>query len=445
MKPIPEAPRRIPALGHVMSLIRDPIGFMRSLPSHGDLVRIGLGSTSAVVVCDPQLTRQVLSHDRIFDKGGGFFDVAREYSGDGLVICPFDKHRRLRRLVQPAFHPNRITEYAAVMSESVDCVTKGWREDEVLDMKVQLATLAQQLATNTLFNQRVTLQDSERLVHNLVIVTGKTLMRQMLMPRWLRRWPILGNHAYRRADMETRSLIENLIAQERSDGVDRGDLLSAWINAADEDSRSVLSDTEICDQAITFFATGTETTSNTLAWALYLLDQHPAVAERLHSEVDNILDGRAASHDDLPQLPLTNRIITEVLRMYPPGWLFTRVATEDTQLGIYHLSAGTTIIYSAYLIHHLPELFPCPDSFDPDRWDAEKNAPPPRNAMIPFGAGARKCIADTFAVTEATLALATIANRWSLTSVAGTDVRAALSPALQPRRLYMHVKERHKM
>ncbi|WP_262041697.1 cytochrome P450 [Streptomyces sp. Isolate_219] len=128
--------------------------------------------------------------------------------------------------------------------------------------------------------------------------------------------------------------------------------------------------------------------------------------------------GNPATHADLPRLELTERIIFETLRLYPQGWFLTRTVTHDTHLGGHPLPAGTSLAYSPYLIHHRPDLYTDPESFDPDRWDP-KRPQPPRHAFIPFATGARKCIGDTFAMAEATLALATITARWRLKHLPG--------------------------
>jgi cytochrome P450 len=131
--------------------------------------------------------------------------------------------------------------------------------------------------------------------------------------------------------------------------------------------------------------------------------------------------GSPATYADLPQLELNSRIITESLRMRPPGWIFTRVTTQEAQLGRYRLPAGTAVLYSQYLAHHRPDVFRDPDHFDPDRW---RDGSPPPGAFVPFAIGARKCIGDTFATTEATLALATITARWKPKPSPGMKVRS---------------------
>ncbi|QIS04123.1 cytochrome P450 [Nocardia brasiliensis] len=433
------APHRLPVLGHLLSLLRDPLGFMASLPAHGDLVRIGLGPVTAVVVCDPDLTQRILRQDRIFDKGGPQFDRGRELVGEGLATCPYAKHRRQRRLLQPAFHPDRIIGYAPMMTYQITEMVDSWRDGDAIDVKAELHTLAAKVTAATLFGQAMPESDRQRLLRDVEAVFAGVI-RQALMPDWLRRWPVLGNRGCLRAAAEARTILGELVAARRADGADHGDLFSALVLARDSDGGQ-LSDTEIVDQVLTFFFAGTDTTATALAWALIQLDRQPEIADRLHAEVDAVLGGAAARHGDLPRLPFTGQVIAETLRLRPPAWLSTRTVTEDTELGGHRLPVGSTVIFSAYLIQHRADLYPDPERFDPDRFDPARGGSS-AGAPLAFAAGARKCIGDSYALTEATLALATIAARWRLHSLRGTDTRPTLAVVPEPRRLRMRATAR---
>lgn len=156
---------------------------------------------------------------------------------------------------------------------------------------------------------------------------------------------------------------------------------------------------------------------------------------------DEVLAGRPAGYTDLPRLEYTRRILTETLRLRQPTPVLTLMVSEDTELGGYQLSAGTIIICSLYLIHHRADLYDNPEHFDPDRWDPDHTAPP-QEAYVPFGAGPRKCSGDNFAMTEATPTLATIANRWDLKTLPGSDARPAKAISLRPRKLQMRLTAR---
>lgn len=449
---IPTAAGTVPFLGHGVKLIRGPLTFLSSLPAQGDLVRIRLGPIPAVVACTPELVHQILFDDRTFDKGGPFFDRAGEVAGNGLATCGHADHRRLRRHVQPAFHRNRIRKYADAMAAHIAASVDCWQDGQVIDVATENSTLASTVVLDVLFSDALPAVTLRQMIGDLTtVVTG--IYWQIVLPPAVRRLPIPANVRYHRAYIRLRRTLDALIAHRRTERVDRGDMLSALLRAEtatspqfmDDDGdygtrgATVLSDRELSDQVITLFGAGAETTAATLTWALYLVARHPDTAQRLHAETAAVLNGAPAQFDHLPQLDVARRIITETLRLYPPGWLLSRSVTSDTELAEYTIPAGTVVMYSPYLLHHRSDLYRDPERFDPDRWISQPAAGSRSKSLIPFGAGPRKCIGDQFAVTEATLALATIASRCDLHLTSSDPVRIRLGGSLRPHRLPMRV------
>jgi cytochrome P450 len=343
----------------------------------------------------------VLCHDRVFDRGGFFFERGREVVGDGLCSCPYSRHRRQRSLLQPAFHPDRIASYTQVITDRISAVTGSWQHGQILDVIAEMTTMTATTTAATLFADTLPSPLLHQTLEDLTTIVA-SVFRRMLMPSPLDRLPTPGNRRYHHAKVRLRQSLTEIITARNANTTHHRDLLGALLSARDpEGNNQGLSETEILDQVVTFFLAGTETTASTLAWALHLLAQHPDIRAQLHTELDTVLAGHPATHADLPQLELTSRVIRETLRLWPPGWMFTRIVTADSDLGGHHLPAGTTIIVSPYLIHHHPDLYEHPDRFDPDRWLPEAAHAIPRHAYIPFGGGARKCIGDTFALTEA--------------------------------------------
>ncbi|NYH77436.1 pentalenene oxygenase [Actinopolyspora biskrensis] len=422
-------------LGHLVPLLRDPLAFLSCLPRYGSLVRIHLGPATAVVVCDSGLTRHVLRDDRTFDKGGPFYARAREIAGDGVGSCPHDVHRRQRRLIQPAFHHRRLSDYAQVMTRVVEEVTGTWYDEEVLDLPREMFTVSSRILLDTIgAGACSSTVRSHMLTDVSTLFAG--MYRRMLLPTQLDKLPTPGNRRYFRARARLRRTLGEIVVDRRLRDSDQGDLLSALLRVSStENDENEFSESELVDQLVTFFVAGTETVASTLAWAMYLLDQHPDVDRRLHTEAGNVLDGSAARHEHLPELELASRVVSETLRLYPPGWLFTRVSTAGTRLGTYDIPCGTHLVYSPYLVHHDQDLYDAPERFDPDRWGSPHKPTP--GSFIPFGDGARKCIGTEFALTEVTLALATIVARWRLQGLPGQHVRPALGVSLTPRTLRM--------
>ncbi|WP_405904514.1 cytochrome P450 [Streptomyces sp. NBC_00656] len=433
------APGAWPLLGHLWHLHNHPLEFLSSLPAHGDLVRIMVGTSPVYVVCDPSAVHQILTDSRTFDKGGPLFDRARElFLGNSLPLSGWREHQWQRRLMQPAFQPEHIERYAAVMSEEVDRMTSRWRPGLRLDVTDAMTALTLRIVTRSVLAADMQDEAVAAVEEYLHTVMDGTYRRVMLPLGPLYRLPTRGNRRYRRALDRLHHDIDALVAARRAAP---GDDLVSLLLAGYDDTGAPMSDKDIREQLVVTMAAGFETTACTLSFALWLLSQLPDIAERLHAEVDAALAGRTAELADLDRLPYTQRFVGEVLRLYPPVWLFTRVTTADTTLAGCPLPAGTAVLYSAYLLQHRPDLFPSPDLFDPDRRAAPAGAGR-RGALVPFGGGNRKCIGDRFALVEMSLALATVCARWSLAPDPGATLRVRARGTLGPGRLPMTCRPR---
>ncbi|UAK32437.1 cytochrome P450 [Nocardia asteroides] len=437
---IPTAPGALPLIGHSLALLRQPWTFLESLSAlDSGLVRVRIGPmATAVVVCDPVLTQQVLRNDRVFDKGGPLFEVARHVVGDNVITASHDAHRRQRRLIQPAFHRGRLPGYVTAMSREIDAVTDRWRDGETIDVLSEMLHITLRSFLAAMFSESLTPAALDHALSDVTtIVAG--LYRQVLLPRPLDKLPTRRNLRYHRARAGLRRLVDRIVDKRLDEGADHGDLLSSLIAAhggaarCDRDS--------LHDQLTAFFIAGSETTASALAWALYLLSRHPTTWRAVQLEADRVsLDGHMR-YGHASELTTTRRVLAETLRLYPPGWLFTRTVTTETLLGGYRLAPGTAVVYSPYLLHRLPTMFREPSRFDPDRWDADPgldDCP----SYIPFGAGARRCAGEHFALAEATLTLATIARRWQLLPSSMRPVRPAVAMALRPRAFRLRVMAR---
>jgi pentalenene oxygenase len=442
---IPQAPGALPLLGHALPLLRDPLRFLVSLPAHGDLVQIRIGPFRAMVVCDPALTQKILVNDRIFDKGGVFFDRLRESFGNGLPMSPHQLHRRQRRLTQPAFHHSRFPAYTLTMTEQIAAVVDCWDDGQTIDVLPEMQKITTRVLLATMFSTSLVPATITQTMDDLETIFS-VIYRRMFLPDFLCRLPTGANRRYEQANARLRRTITKAVADRRRGhnlGSEGDDLLSMLLAARDyETDGQGLSDTELADQAMSFFAAGVETTANLLGWAFNLVSGNPDVENRLHSEVDTVLGGRPPTHLDLPELPFTSQIINETLRLYPPAWLLTRAISSDTSIAGHLLAAGTTIVFSPYLVHHRADLYPDPEGFDPERWAKDGGRVPAREAFIPFGGGARKCIGDQFGVTEAVLVIAMVATRWRLQQIPGNDDGTRAGVTLRPKRLRLRAVAR---
>ncbi|WP_431044112.1 cytochrome P450 [Streptomyces sp. P1-3] len=432
--PIPLAPGALPLLGHLVPLLRDPWSFIDALTACDGLVEVRVGPAKAIVVCDAELTRRVLLNDRIFDKGGPLYARARDALGANVITVRHDEHRPRRHVSQPAFHRPQIEAYAKIMSEQIEIVTGKWRDGGVVNVLVDMHSIAARVAVATMFGSALSPAELGQISHDFMVV-AESIYKRMFMPWGLTRLPLATNRRYNRSLARLQRTVRRIIAEYRASETDRGDLLSILLHA-DYNGRE-LTDSEVENDVIAFFLAGVETTSASLSWPQHLLSQHPEVEARLHAEADRVLDGRIATYDDLPKLEMTTRILTETLRVYPPVWMSMRTTTADSELGGRPIPAGTTVVFSPYLIHHRADTYHHPEIFAPDRWEGEAAERLRRAAFIPFAIGARQCIGDTFAFVEGRLVLASIASRWRLVPAMHRAVTPALGSVLHPKELRM--------
>jgi cytochrome P450 len=247
---------------------------------------------------------------------------------------------------------------------------------------------------------------------------------------------------FRRAKARLDHVVDGMIRARREeiaqtgDLQERGDLLSMLLAARDDqaegDGRALDAD-QLRDQILTLFLAGYETVANALTWTWLLLGQNAEAEARLHAELDEVLAGRLPNLDDMPRLEYTGMVLAESMRLYPPAWAMGREALEDVSIGPYRLRKGTMIFFSQYIMQRDPRWYPDPLSFRPERHTAEAKAARPRFAYFPFGGGGRQCIGESFAWMEATLALATIAQRWRLELVPGQRIELQPRITLRPK------------
>ncbi|MEV6025883.1 cytochrome P450 [Streptomyces sp. NPDC052036] len=429
-------------MGHGISLFRRPLAFLNSLPAYGDVVEIRLGPQRAWLACHPELVHRVLMDARTFDKGGPQYDRLRPLMGNSLVTSAHAEHRRQRRLLQPAFHPSRIADYTQIMAEEAAAVCRTWRPGERVDVSAAMLALTTRVTSRVLFSDSLDAATVAEMRDCLAALVRGLFIRTVVPVAPLFRIPTPANRRYRRAFDRLHAITDSVVEQRRRSSP-RDDLLGTLLSAEeDHGPASSVTAQEIHDQLITLLLTGVESTAMCLGSLFGLLPGHPEAERRLHCEIDAVLTGgRLPGGEDLPRLVYTRCVVAETLRTYPPGWLFTRITTRDTELGGVRIPKGTTVLYSPYLLHHDPASFPEPDRFLPDRWlpgpGSGSGSAARHGAMLPFAAGSRKCIGDTFALAEATLAVAAIAARWRLRPLPGRAEQPRPAATLGPRELTM--------
>ncbi|MFD4584594.1 cytochrome P450 [Streptomyces sp. NPDC058434] len=443
VRSVPRAPGAMPLLGHALKLWRDPFGFLVSLRRHGELVRIDLGTMPLYVATSPELVHEIyVGKARSFEKGR-FFDRLRPLAGNGLANSDGEVHRRHRRLMQPMFSKDRIAGYSEAMSRTAGALVDAWEPGQEIDVEKEVASLSVETLAATMFSTDIGQPAVEAVREHLPVLLENLLIRAA-SPKFLDRVPIRANRDFDAATATLRRVIDEVVASARRTGrTARGDLLSLLLAAQDEESGQGLTDTEVRDELSTILFAGVETTTATLAWALYELATHPEVEERIVAEIREVVGDRPVTIADVPRLAGIRRVLDEVMRLHGVTLLMRRT-TEPVELGGTLLPAGTEVAFSLYAIHRDPGLYAEPDRFDPDRWlpERQKAAGIGRKAYMPFGAGNRKCIGDAFAWTEATIVIATVLARWRLVPVPGHTPKEAVSAVAHADRIPVTVLPR---
>lgn len=431
------APGAWPLLGHAVALLRRPLVLLDSLPAHGDLVEIRLGTRPAFVLCHPDLARRVLTDLRGFDRAGLGYERVRAAMGNGLATAGHQDHRRQRLVMQPAFRHEHLRGYVAVMQREITATLGNWHDGDHIDLVEEMFALTTTVALRALFSSQLDPEQAERLRRAFDVFLRGIFARAAL--RLAGRLPTPGHRRYARAVAYWRGQVGELIDGYRQanagtgspeDRDDPADLMSRLLAARDEQGEG-LSAAELADQVAVIMLAGGETTSSAVAWSWHLLAGHPDVLAAVRAETDAVLGRDIAGWEHLPRLDLTARVVREALRLYPPGWILGRICTVPVTLAGRTLPVGSIVVFSPYILHRRPDVYPDPGRFDPARWLAP--APELRASYLPFGAGATRCIGEEFGLAEATLIVASIAARWTLTPEPGTAVSPAARAVLVPR------------
>jgi cytochrome P450 len=379
---------------------------------YGNVVRVDVLGQPQIFIADPELFREVMvSKASSFEKDKDYKDKKRglaRFLGDGILVTDGEFWKKQRKLVQPAFHTNRISEYAETMVAYTEEMLQEWADSSRRDIAEEMMKLTLRIVARTLFNTDIRANIGE--IDATMEAINESSGSDTLVPSWI---PSPKELKTRKAIRAMDAYVYGLIKERRANVKDEGDLLSMLLLAEGEDG-SKMTDTQLRDEAVTLFLAGHETTANTLNWTFFYLAQNPEVEAKLHEELDRVLAGRRPTLADLRQLPYTEKVIKESMRFMPAVSGVGRKAIEAIQIGDYLIEKGSSLILNFYTTQRDSRYWEEPLRFMPERFTAEKEKEQHRYAYIPFGAGARVCVGFSFAIMEANLLLATIAQNYQL-------------------------------
>jgi len=387
---------------------------------YGDVCEVSFTGIKNYFIHDPEVIKEILTAQGPKMKRTTLFRAFRKFLGYGLFTSDGDYHKRQRRLIKPAFYPQRIEEYASIMVACADEEMNNWKVGETINVNQAMTRITLKVITRAMFGSGMENDLIEVVGKDLAAAFGlmNTIVQNPFYVYCLDKGiqiPIIKEFFTQKAKLD--KVINGIIGAYRDDeskNKTRKDLLSMLMEARDEDTGTGMTNEQIRDEVMTFFIAGHETTTLALTWTLYLLGKHPEIANQCYEEVKATIRDRLPKASDYGSLHVTRNIFKESLRLYPPAWTFAREPIEDVVIHDYHFPKGSCLWTVTYILHRSEKYFHNPEEFIPARWDEEKIKDIPKYAYFPFGGGNRMCIGEGFAWMEGILVLATIASRFRL-------------------------------
>jgi cytochrome P450 len=437
-----EAPRvpGLPVVGNLPALQRDPISFFEhARDTYGDFVRVRFFNRPGVILSDPRAVEHVLvEKQKSYSKRTRGYDNLRKLLGNGLVTSEGSFWLRQRRIMQPAFHKDRIAGFVDLMrtaaKDAVVDMEPFVEHGAPFDFAKDMMRVTLRIVGEALLSSDVTDAASEvgPAVSELLHQAAERTQSAFVLPDAV---PSPMNLRFKKAKATLDRVVLEIIARRRA-GEKKPDLLSMLLDLVDEETGERMDDAQLRDEVMTIFLAGHETTANALSWTMMLLGQHPVVEERLVREVRDVVGGADVTLEHIARMPFLDAVWKEALRLYPPIWLLARMAEDDDEIDGNPIHKGDIVFASQWLVQRHPKLWKDASSFVPERFlDAPEPGAPgglPRYAYFPFSGGPRKCIGDVFAAVEAKVILVTLLQTVRFALVPGQLIRPEPMVTLRP-------------
>lgn len=418
MKEIPKVPVKNFIIGNIGIFARNPLAFFEdNRRNFGDIYEAQLSPfITTYVFCKPEYIKHVLIDNAKNYKKSFAYGFLRRALGNGLVTSEGDFWLRQRRIAQPAFHRDRLANLMQTMTLSINEMLGKWEtykaNGQSFDVTQEMIRLTSDIAAKSLFSSDIS--DIKDKVIDCINNLNFSISNMLKTPfaRFFAWLPTKNNRLFEANQKEFNEIIYDIINNRRKTTATYHDLLQMLLEAKDEETGEGMNDLQLRDEVVTIFAAGSETSSNALAWAIYLLLHYPDKKEKLQAEIRQVVGKETPQLAHLSALPYANQVIQETLRLYPPAWIVGRAAQKDDEVDGYQIRKGTQVVMPTWVVHRHSDLWENPHAFQPERFENEQAKARQKFAHFPFGGGPRFCIGNNFAMMEMVLALVMIVQRF---------------------------------
>ena len=414
----PPGPKGSPILGNIPQMQgKGLIDFYYDLwKQYGDVVSIKLGPLKSYLFVRPEHVQHILVKNPETYIKGLSHDKLRTAIGNGILTLEGLDWRSQRKLMQPTYTPTNISAFADLMLEEAENMLSRWRSTikpgDQVDINSEITRMTMSVISRAMFGVDIgeNFREAANALVEMLNYTSSSTISIIDMPLFV---PTPKNQRLKQAKQTMKAFISNVVEKRRREGLGP-DLLSMLMSAKDADTGELMNDEQLHDEVLITFFAGRETTATLLTWTLFNLSKNPSVEAKLHSELQTVLAGRRPTLADMQNLPYTRMILDETLRLYSPVAMVARDTTTDDMVDNFAIPSGSMVIVMPYITHRHPEFWEKPLEYYPEHFLPEQVAKRPRYAYYPFGAGQRICIGMHFALMEAMLILAEVAQRYQL-------------------------------